>query len=324
MTANQTLMQKADLAVSDLENDGGLLNPEQANTFIRKLIEAPSIINVARVVEMGAPTRNINKIQFATRILRAGVSATALSQSDRSKVTTEQIQLNTSEVIAEIWLPYDVIEDNIERGGIGQNYDGTGSQGTPAGGGLVATILTLIAERVALDLEELALRGDLLDTDDYLALTDGYLKTVSDGGNVVDFAAATLSKDLFKKGLLTIPDQYKRQLTAMWHMISRNNEIEYRDTLADRATALGDATIQSRNAVFGFGVPILGVDLMPQESGLLANPLNFLFGIQRQVMMEFDKDISARVWKVVVTARVDFQVEEDLAAVFYSNIATAT
>lgn len=322
MTSNQALLAKADIVLGDLVTNGGILNPEQANEFVRKLIEAPSIINVARTVEMNAPQRNINKIQFATRIMRAGVSGTALSSSDRAQVTTEQIQLNTREVIAEVRLPYDVIEDNIERGNIGQNFDGTGSQGTPAGGGLVSTILTLIAERAALDLEELAIKGDTTSTDDYLALTDGFLQTVNAGGNIVDLAAATISKDMFKKGLLTMPDQYKRQLGGMWHMIAKNNEVEYRDTLADRATALGDANIQARNAVFGFGVPILGVDLMPIDQGLLSNPLNFLFGIQRNVMMEFDKDISARVWKVVLTARVDFQVEEEEAAVNYINIAT--
>ncbi len=322
MTSNQALLAKADIVLGDLVTNGGILNPEQANAFVRKLIEAPSIINVARTVEMNAPQRNINKIQFASRIMRAGISGTALSSADRSQPTTEQVQLNTNEVIAEVRLPYDVIEDNIERGNIGQNFDGTGGQGTPAGGGLVSTILTLIAERAALDLEELAIKGDTTSTDDYLALTDGYLQAVNAGGNTVDLNGATISKDMFKKGLLTMPDQYKRQLSGMWHMIAKNNEIEYRDTLADRATGLGDAMHQSRNAVFGFGVPILGVDLMPIDQGLLANPLNFLFGIQRNVMLEFDKDISARVWKVVLTARVDFQVEEDEAAVQYLNIAT--
>ena len=43
-------------------------------------------------------------------------------------------------------------------------------------GGIVDTIMTLIAERVAIDLEELAIRGDTTDSDPYLALTDGYLK----------------------------------------------------------------------------------------------------------------------------------------------------
>ena len=324
MNSNQALLAKADLVIGDLQTNGGVLNPEQSNAFIRKLIEAPSIINVARVVEMTAPQRKINKIQFASRILRAGVSGVALTQSERSAPVTEQIQLNTNEVIAEVRIPYDVVEDNIERGSIGQQFDGSGTSGQPAGGGFLDTILTLIAERAALDLEELGLKGDTASTDDYLALTDGFLVTANGGGNIVDHQGGTITKDLFKSGLITLPDQYKRQLGAMTHMISRNNEIEYRDTLANRATALGDANIQARNPVFGFGVPLLGVDLMPQDQGLLSNPLNFILGIQRQVLMEFAKEITQRVWIVVLTARVDFQIEEDEAVVQYTNIATAT
>lgn len=321
MTRNQHWMEKADLALADLASSGGLLNPEQANTFIRKLIKAPTILNVLRVVEMNASQRKVNKIQFASRILRPGTQGTALTQSERSKVTTEQIQLNTKEVIAEVRIPYDVIEDNIERGSIGQDSDG--GAGTPAGGGFVATMLTLIAERAALDLEELGIKGDLLSTDDYLALTDGFLKTAEDNGNIANALGATVSKTMFKAGLKTMPDQYKRNLSAMFHMLSRNNEIEYRDFLANRATGLGDATIQGFNAVFGFGVPLLGVDLMPVDKGLLCQPLNLLMGIQRQVMLEFDKDITTRVYIIVLTARIDFQIEESDAVVVYNNIATA-
>lgn len=324
MTGNESLLRKADIAVSDLSSDGGYLNAEQANRFIRKLIEEPTLLNVVRTVEMRSHTRNIDKVQFASRILRPGTSATALSQADRSKATTEQVQLVTNEVIAEVWLPYDVIEDNIERGNLGQNYDGTGGQGTPAGGGFVDTIQTLIAERAVLDLEELAIRGDDSSTDDYLALTDGYLITSSDNGNTVNNSGGTITKALFRGGLKTMPQQYLRNKAAMFHMISTDNEIEYRDTLANRATALGDQTIQGFQPVFGFGVPVLPVMLMPEDRGLLTNPLNLIWGIQRQIMMEFDKDISARVYKIVVTARIDFQMEEADASVFYDNIGQQT
>jgi hypothetical protein len=38
--------------------------------------------------------------------------------------------------------------------------------------------------------------------------------------------------------------------------------------------------------------------------------------------MEFDKDISARVYIIVLTARIAFQIEETEAIVEYENIAT--
>ncbi len=312
---NKTLVSKADFALADLTTGGGLLSPEQANTFIRKLLVQPTLLKQARSVAMNSPQRKINKIQFANRILRPAVSSTALSVGDRSKPTTEQITLNTKEVIAEIRLPYDVIEDNIEQGNIGQRTDSSTGGAT---GGIKDTIMTLIAERAALDLEELSLLGDTASLDPYLALVDGYLKRTT--SNVVDAGATTITKALFKAGMKTMPDQYLRNLNAMRHYVSVNNEIEYRDTIADRLTGLGDTAIQSKNPAYGFGVPVEAVSLMPQTNGLFTFPSNLIFGIQRQLHIETDKDISSREYIIVLTARVDFQIEEELASVRYNNI----
>ncbi len=319
MSTNEELIKKADWAVGDLSS-GGLLNAEQSNAFIRKLLLQPTILNQTRTVTMNSPQQKVNKIQFADRILMPATSGTPLDADTsptnrRSKPTTEQITLTTKEVIAEIRLPYDVIEDNIERGNIGARNDSSTGGAT---GGIKDTIMTLIAERAALDLEELALLGDTGSGDAYLALVDGYLALAT--SNVVDMASAPIGKDMFKQGLQTMPDQYLRNRAAMKHFVSVDNEIAYRDSLANRETALGDAQIQGTSPVYGFGVPVEAAGLMPAANGLLLNPLNCLFGIQRNIHIETDKDISARTYIIVLTARVDFQIEEELAVVKYSNI----
>ncbi len=313
---NRELIQKADWAVSDLVSDGGILNPEQANTFIRKLLIQPTLLRDVRSVTMNSPTMNINKIQFATRILRPGVSNTPLSVGDRSKPTTEQVNLVSKEQIAEVRLPYDVIEDNIERGNIGQQTSEV--TGTPSSGGIKDTIMTLIAERVALDLEELAILGDTGSGDAYLAQLDGYLLQATT--NVVDNGSAGISKSLFKAGLQTMPDQYLRNTSVMRHYLATDQEIAYRDSLGNRETTLGDAQIQGTAPVFGMGVPVSRVSLLPNAQGLFTNPLNLIFGIQRQVHMEAAKDITSRVVIIVVTTRVDFLIEEVEAIVRYDNI----
>jgi len=312
---NQELMRKADWSVTDLEGTGGKLNDEQANQFIRKLLVQPTILNQARTVTMSSPQRQINKIQFASRILKPAVSNTPLVVGDRSAPTTEQVLLITKEVIAEVRLPYDVIEDNIERGNIGAMTD---VNGTPTSGGIRDTIMTLIAERAALDLEELALLGDTGSGDPYLALLDGWL--VQSTTNVVDLAGASVSKDTWKQGLQAMPDQYLRNRAAMRHFISVDNEIAYRDSLANRETALGDAQIQGTSPVFGFGVQVNEAALMPAANGLTTNPLNMIFGIQRDIHIETDKDISSRVYIIVLTMRMDFKYEEEEAVVKYINL----
>ena len=61
---------------------------------------------------------------------------------------------------------------------------------------------------------------------------------------------------------------------------------------------------------------------MPEEQGLLGNRQNFIWGIQRDVMIETDKEITEQAFVIVVSARVDFQIEEELAVVRYSNLGT--
>ena len=66
---NRQLIKKADFALADLAA-GGLLNPEQSDAFIRKLIVQPTVLKDARLVRMNSPQRKIEKIHFASRILR--------------------------------------------------------------------------------------------------------------------------------------------------------------------------------------------------------------------------------------------------------------
>lgn len=312
---NNEIIQKADMALADLAN-GGLLNPEQSDRFIRVVQQQPTILRQVRTVTMNSPQRNVDKIGFASRILRPAVSATALAEGDRAKPTTSQIQLNTKEVIAEVRLPYDVIEDNIERGNI--NAAGESSDPKPVQGGFKDTIVNMIGERVALDLEELALLGDTASGDAYLALTDGYLKLLT--SNEVDMTAGAIAKEMFRDGLKALPKQYHRNLAALRNYVSVSQEINYRDSLSNRDTGLGDSIIEGFRGVFGYGVPIEKTPMMPEDKGMLINPQNCLWGIQRRITMEVDKNISARVFIIVVTARVDFQIEDELGGVRYANI----
>jgi len=322
MTTNAEMIRKADIVISDLTSNGGYLNPEQSNAFIRKLLVAPTMLAQVRRVTMSAPIRKINKISFASRILNAGTGGsgaypTALASSARAKPTTEQISLQTHEVIAEIHLPYDVIEDNIEGGNVGTFNEGGNP---PMAGGFRDTIVSLIAERVAIDLEEQAINGDTTSGDTFLAQTNGFLKLIQ--SNVVDAGNQQVNRTLFKNAMKTLPSQYRRNRAALGHFVSTEQEIEYRDTLAARETSLGDAQLQSTAPVYAAGSPVVGVPLMPGSQGILTNPLNLIFGVQRDIMMETDKIITQRVYVIVVTARVAIQIEEELAAVKLINLAT--
>jgi HK97 family phage major capsid protein len=298
MRSAREVLEKADLAVQDLIDNGGYLNPMQANTFIRMLIDQPTLVNAVRVVPMNAPSMEINKIGFATRILKkAPTTGTALSASDRSKPVTDKVELLTKEVIAEVHIPYDVLEDNIERGR------------------LEDTIMTLIAERASLDIEELIIDGDTGSADEYLALMNGVLKqSVS---HVVDYSAspADVTKAVFKAGIKTMPNKYMRNRAAMRFYVSPNSEVEYADSLANRETPLGDRKVTGWMPNYAYGIPVEPVALMPDDKYLFTYPKNVILGVQRQIMIETDRDIRARVLIVVLTMRLDLKYEEEDAVV---------
>ena len=60
LTDNRSILQKADLALSDLLTDGGLLVPEQAQRFLRILIRKSVIMGMSTVEPMKSPEKEIN------------------------------------------------------------------------------------------------------------------------------------------------------------------------------------------------------------------------------------------------------------------------
>jgi len=301
-TDSRNIIEKADLAVSQMITDGGYLNPTQQDSFYRKLIDEPTLIGKVRTVQMPSPKMNIDSIGFGSRILRAApASGIALAADQRVRPAFGQVQLDTEEVIAEVHIPYDALEDSIERGN------------------LENTIMQMIAARASLDLEELLINGNTTSNDPYLALFDGALALA---GHTVDGSAFTaINKDVFKAALQEMPTQFLRNLNNMNFLMSWYNSIEYRDALASRTTGAGDDFYINRPTVFAFGVPINSAALMPNTSVLLTYPQNLIFGVQRNVMIETDRDIRSRSLIVVLTMRIAIEAEEANSIVKVDSIA---
>jgi hypothetical protein len=76
--SNRSILEKADLALADLTAGGGLLQPAQAQKFMRLLIKQSVLLQLATVVPMASPKQQISKIKFGSRVLRPGQEATAL------------------------------------------------------------------------------------------------------------------------------------------------------------------------------------------------------------------------------------------------------
>jgi len=308
MTDNRSLLQKADLAVSDLTTSGGLLQPQQAQQFIRVLIKAAKLLPQITVIPMSTPVRQLDKIKFGSRIMRAGQEATALPAGDRVKADLSKTSLTAKLFKGEIRLDNEVLEDSIER----QE--------------LKNTIMQLMSERVGVDIEELVIMGDTASSDTYLAQFDGILKQAT--SHVVNATTALTSKALWRDMYKALPQEFRRDKSALRFFTSGNSEVDYRDSLSDRATAVGDAALQQAADVSWTGIPIVPLPMMPENIGtgsvctsaILTDPKNINLGVLRQIRIETDKLVSEGVLVIVVSLRADCKYTVEDAVVKATNI----
>lgn len=311
------LSHKADIALTDLASNGGLLQPEQNDVFFRKVLDEPTMLRVVRSIQMNGPQMDINKVGIGQRVFHGaknsgngaigqqdnGVNDRYLAAAKRSKVVTSKISMETEEVIAEVRIPYEVLEDNIERG----NFQDT--------------ILALVAQKGALDFESLLIAGDTSidpNVDDLLCLQDGILKRFV--SNVVDAANAGMSLEMWNRIKKALPTRYRRNQAAMRFFTSMDKESDWRVVMAGRGGALGDSIAVGGQSVPALGVPLAPAALMPDANIVFTDPKNIIWGLQRNVRIETDKDIRSREVIFVITARVAIQVEEEEAGAKLINL----
>ena len=307
-TSNRTLLEKADLALADLTAGGGVLLPAQAQKFMRLLIKQSVLMQMATVVPMASPKHQLSKIKFGSRILRPGQEATALTAAERARPDLSFLELDAKLFKAEVHLSDEVLEDNIERGELRQ------------------TILEMIAEAAGRDMEEVIINGDTASADPFLATLDGLLKQAT--SHIVDAGGVALSKNFLRDLLKSLPNEYLRDKKQMAFLTSVDAELDYRNSLADRATVGGDRFIEEDTPALYSGVPVKPVPLFPENLGqggnrtvaLLCNPKNVHVGIWRQIRLESFRDVSAGVLRVVATMRFDAKFAEEAGVAKLINI----
>jgi hypothetical protein len=305
---NRTVLEKADLALADLTTGGGLLQPAQAQKFIRILIDESVILKQGTVVPMKSPKQLIEKVRFGGRILRAGSEAAALPAGDRTKPDLSHVELDAQLFKAEVRLNNEVLEDSIERGQLRQ------------------TIMQMMAEAISRDMDEVIIKGDTASGDAFLAKLDGILKQAT--SNLVDAQNQSTNKGIFRDMLKSMPSAFLRNKREMRFFTSVDSEIDYRDSLAERATVVGDKFLEQDAPVAYSGVPVMDVPLFPENLGagtnttnvLLSDPKNINVGIWRNIRVETDKLVSEGVLIIVATLRFDVKFAEETAVVKAINV----
>lgn len=311
MKTNKTLMQKADLEVSDLIADGGYLQDEESEKFVKDLIKQSVILKMINVQGLKSHTKILNKVGIDGMVLRPGTSGQALHVADRVKPVTDDVTITTKLMKGEIRLNDEVLEDNIE------------------GGKFKQTVMSMMSEQVALDMDNIAVNGDTAGaTGTVLDLIDGML--VKATSHIVNAGVAPIAKSFLKTAVKAMPSQYNRKRKQQRFLTSEDAETDYRDYLSDRATVLGDKFMMDEAPIRYGSRPILPVPIFPDNLGiasdctnvLLLDPKNAVWGVWRKIKVETDRDITTGEWIMVVTLRSGFEYQEEDAVVKITNIQT--
>lgn len=313
MTKEEALL-KAAMTTADITGStkGGKMLPKQFDKFIRMVMDKPTMLADMRKVTMDRDSMLLEKLGFANRILRAGVEATPLAAADRAVPTTGKIELNSKEVVAELNLSYDVLLENIERDSL---YD---------------TVMQMAADRIAVDLEELAINGMTTATDPYMALFDGVLEKTK-ATNLYDAQGTGVDPATMMKLRMLVPSKYQRSISDYCYYASPNIALNYVKVIGDRETLLGDAQHQNKVLVpTAYGIPIKSTALIHEDKTygthnnctdiVYCNPKNLIWGIQKDITIETDRDIRAGVFIIVIRSRIAFNIEEPDAISRATNV----
>lgn len=307
---NRTLIQKADLVLGDLAS-GGLLQPAQAARFMRIAIQQSAVMDRSTVRPMRAPKELIEKIQFGSRILRAGSESTAVADADRAKPDLSKVELDAQLFKGEVDLSDEVLEDQIERGQLRN------------------TVMTLMAERIALDMDEVIVNGDTASADPFLAQFDGILKQATT--NTVAAGGVRLNKAVFRDMVKALPKEFLRRKSRMVFYTGTDAEIDYRDTLTDRIGVMADRNLESELSARYTGVPVIDVPVFPEDRGggsnetnvIFTDPRNILVGFWRRIKMETDRLVREGVLLIVTSMRFDMKYQHEPAVVKASGVTVS-
>lgn len=308
---------------------GGLLSPAQAKKFLQIAIDYSQVLKECRHEFSDANKFQVPRIAFSSRIMVAGVEGERVVTGDRKAPAAGLMELSTVLLKGEVPISDELFEDNIEKDAVADS------------------VMTMVAEAVGRDVEELIIQGDTardpvgLGEDAYLDLLNGLIKQLQtnlSGVKEVDAGAGgapTTYDGLFELILEGLDAKYRRDPRSLRLYVPVKHRDKYLASLRARGTSLGDSVlIDGLPTPAWNGIPIRECPMLsgtPAINGgavdytkfiFLTAPENIVVGWHRKIKIEKFRDPREGATSILPSCRVDCKFADPDAASYAYDVPT--
>lgn len=306
-----SLIQKADLALSELTSGGGKLQEEQVKEFWKVAIASSSFLQIVKTQPMKGTEYEIPKIAMTDWLLVPGNERTSLTEEERSKVGLSKVTLSTKTFKAVTSLSYDQLEENIE------------------GGTLLETVRQMLAAKAATDMAVVCVQGDTAITpttkkQKALKMLDGVLKQVTT--LVYDASGARLGKPVLEAMYRKLPVE-AADMANLAFLTSKNASHDWAASVANRQTPKGDSALEKMAEERYGRYPVVPVATIPEDLGsgdktnvLLCDPKSICIGLGKEITIETKQDIESSEYILVARMKFDVKLVHEPFVVKATNV----
>lgn len=312
---------------------GGLLRPEQSTRFIDYMWDATTLGRQVRTVPMRANEMELDRMAVGERVVR--IATEAVDDAVNVKVAFAKVSLTTEKLRLDWELSSESLEDNLE----GEAFEDH--------------VARLLSSQAANDIEDLAINGDVNNSDDWLYKAfDGWRKRLYAGANVIDGASAVLDRGVFHKALKAMPRKFMaRRGSLRWYtsaglladymfnasVVEPTTAAAPYVSQAERDASIGADTTPGYNAGWSptapFGIRAQEVPLFPDYSlgggntgsdVWLVDPQNLIWGVKREIKVYRQFVPRKDTIEYTMFTRVGAAIENPNAAVLVKSVKYST
>ena len=261
MSFTKNFVNKSSVITPSSFTSPAALSREEADRFIDYVVNQSFLKDSARVERMNAPTKTIAKVGIGQKILKPAKSAQ--DPGNTVNITSDQLSLETKEIIAIAEISDDSLEDNIE------------------GDAFVDHLMKMIAAQSANELDLMSMYGRRIpnpnEATDILQLVNGWFTIAKDQGHVLDARDTGLFTDAkgyiepakLSKIVKTLPNKYRGNKGNLRFLCADDIYQDYNDYLGARAVSTADPYLLGVGRLTYSNIPITPVSLLPVDRPIL-------------------------------------------------------